>query len=409
MDSIVSFFDEFSSRPTPKDPGAASQLIQAALRQLDQIPKSPVAHEALRDSLLQAREITHIWKKELDLNGLNQLSNRLDQQINFMQPTPQGPIHSQTRARRVQAVIDYVNANWDKLFSKLYLRKEETGLDYSFQIVRGAEPAIVIHTNEKNLGKGWAMLTRRCHMVGKNRIQAVAKQTVLAQEKAPRIERSLYFLRLLQGKEGIIQLKGYAIYPNKKTGALKTNLILEEASEDMTNKKPKNVAERHQWEFQLLKGLSNIHALGVIHYDIKRANLFMTERGPVIGDFDLAQYESDKPRVKGTIRYFSPEITYAASIKKQSRWAYQKALANITKKTDVYSLGLVFYQWKYNVDLSKYSPEEVREEIENWWNETITFNDPEEELIRQMLEDHPSRRITSAEALDHARFSFNFS
>lgn len=409
MDDLISFFNGFKDIPIPNNPVSASKTITSALNKLKEIPHvplSPAEAGALRDSLLQAREVTYLWGEKFNMNPLRQLARSIDEQISLIRKTPETPFKTMGLGSRIREVVRYVNNNQEILFSKPYFRKSETGLPFSFQVLKGNETSIVVHTKELVHGKGATMQTIRSSEVGQRGVKKIAKQTVHRKNAAHRIRKSREFLRLFQGAEGVIQLKGFAIYPRKKDPQndqdpveLKTNLIMEEASGDMLNQNPTSDAERHEWEKNLLKGLTAIHVLGVIHYDIKKENLLMTERGPVIGDFDLAQFDTAKPMVKGTAHYFSPELKLACDkiIKKDPK-KYQEALSSISKPTDVYSLGLVFYQWKYNVDFSRRSSESMASELLTWWVNTKQSNDPEEQLIHRMLTDDPAQRITASEA-----------
>jgi serine/threonine protein kinase len=89
---------------------------------------------------------------------------------------------------------------------------------------------------------------------------------------------------------------------------------------------------------QAAEGLEYAHGLGVIHRDVKPANLLVDEHGNVwITDFGLAQFHSDGALTQtgdllGTLRYMSPEQAGG-----------QRVL--IDHRTDVYSLGATLYEF----------------------------------------------------------------
>jgi hypothetical protein len=88
---------------------------------------------------------------------------------------------------------------------------------------------------------------------------------------------------------------------------------------------------------QLLDGLAAVHALGVVHRDLKPGNVIFDAAGrAVLTDFGLARPDGDPPltsahSVLGTPSYMAPEQAAGQ-------------LDRIGPGTDLYSLGVVLYQ-----------------------------------------------------------------
>lgn len=107
-----------------------------------------------------------------------------------------------------------------------------------------------------------------------------------------------------------------------------------ETLRDRVRREPLPVSTAVEVTMQVGRALSAAHAAGIIHRDVKPANVIMTRSGVAkLVDFGIAKLMSDDDGVKhtaaGTVAYMSPEQTLDAPL---------------DKRTDVWSLGVLLYE-----------------------------------------------------------------
>lgn len=101
--------------------------------------------------------------------------------------------------------------------------------------------------------------------------------------------------------------------------------------------------------FQMIYSVAFLHKLGYVHFDIKPSNYLIKENGQLLlSDFCLTIKENDiknytSEDFEGDSMFISPELFY-------------KDKETITKKTDIYSLGLSILQILSNIDLPNNGP-----------------------------------------------------
>ncbi len=99
-----------------------------------------------------------------------------------------------------------------------------------------------------------------------------------------------------------------------------------------------SVGEATNIMLQIMDGLSYAHRMGIIHLDLKPANILFTKDGiPKITDWGIGKYmalpaEGQDAGTKGTVSYCAPE--------QFDREKYQDA----DWRTDIFQAGIVFYE-----------------------------------------------------------------
>ncbi len=86
---------------------------------------------------------------------------------------------------------------------------------------------------------------------------------------------------------------------------------------------------------RLADGLAHAHARGILHRDVKPANILLTDDGqPMLLDFGIAEEIKLRTTVGGTVPYMSPE--------QLEELITDKLLSD--HRSDIYSLGIVLYE-----------------------------------------------------------------
>ncbi|CAK87484.1 unnamed protein product (macronuclear) [Paramecium tetraurelia] len=151
-----------------------------------------------------------------------------------------------------------------------------------------------------------------------------------------------------------------------------------------------------------LQALCYLDLNNIIHRDLKLENVVLKEQGKVesvrIIDFGLAIYSSNNQRqLCGTPGYIAPEMFI-------EKYPY-------TTKVDVFSLGAIFYKLLCKKPLFHgNTSEEILENNKKflWNNHLKNCSDETIDLIKQMLQRDPNKRISAYQALQHPFFGERF-
>jgi len=148
--------------------------------------------------------------------------------------------------------------------------------------------------------------------------------------------------------------------------------------------------------YQICRGLRYAHAHGVIHRDMKPANIIISKIGQVkILDFGIAHFQHDEEltslgSIIGTYNYMSPE---------------QALGKRVCPASDIFSLGILFYEMLTGVKpFFKNEKGDVLEKIVNKRFKAPGKINPavtriHSKIIRKSLKKKPQRRLQSTEQI----------
>ena len=346
----------------------------------------------------------------------------------------------------ISSVLEYVQNHKQELLESAksqdgqeFHRREATMLEHSFQVylpfraeTRPNEMVIMIHpkpvapvitskgrrTNVSHIGEGGFKNIKKsiCVELVTGKIYYVATGTSKKErEKGDHyVNKEIAILSQFIGTPGIVQLKGYCIYPVKTEGEvvestpMKRNMVMAYAETDLRGEMMKGPfidPKRRAYNLEMMEGLAEVHKQGLIHYDLKVDNVLVVDGRPKLADFGSAERVTTPATKRGTNKYCSPELhrlIHAESIDADDLEEYQ---ALVGARTDVFSMGIMLYRMKHYAspkfvrDIDSENHEKNALLIEEWYASTDPV-DKEDALILSLLNPDPDARPSAKEALE---------
>ncbi|KAJ7433039.1 hypothetical protein B0H11DRAFT_773977 [Mycena galericulata] len=164
-------------------------------------------------------------------------------------------------------------------------------------------------------------------------------------------------------------------------------------------------SKAREWFHFLLSGVEFLHKRGVVHNDIKPANILLSTKNiPVLVDFGFAEKYDMKSGTAfhsnlsyGTPEYLSPERA--------------RGLPHDTRKSDVWSLGVTFFEILVGRTPFEHSDTEqfsTKEDLEKYWARTLRgkwvgswkMSKAIEKLLRRMISPNADLRCTASDAMN---------
>jgi len=213
-------------------------------------------------------------------------------------------------------------------------------------------------------------------------------------------------LSVAQGHESIPNLIGWHHLPNTNCYAIVMEMVDNEDPEIVIFGHPNKI---HIYMRDLLYALKHLHERNILHRDVKPSNHLWNEQRQraVLIDYDVATFYDDKRfhrRYVGTDGYMAPEILAIHEAKKR-----KAALPpGYDLKVDVWSCGVVLGSLLYQAKEEDVTDDDNHEA--SWQTfvartkQILATNPragPEYDLLLQMLEPSPTKRISLDDAINH--------
>jgi serine/threonine protein kinase len=191
-----------------------------------------------------------------------------------------------------------------------------------------------------------------------------------------------YFEACENGK-GQSQFIVLDLYPHSLADILKVTRLTMHQSQDFF--------------LQLLRGLTHIHSQGIVHLDIKPANILIKENQLAITDFGISLRHDEKPYQDDYVSlwYRPPELI--------------RKVKEYSQNVDVWSAACVFMEMIMGRPMFASSDEnEILGQIQSRLPRLETLisnlNDAGFDILRQMLTQDQRTRISAQDALAHRFF-----
>ncbi|KAI0087036.1 hypothetical protein BDY19DRAFT_1092650 [Irpex rosettiformis] len=169
---------------------------------------------------------------------------------------------------------------------------------------------------------------------------------------------------------------------------------------------PVEVAEHHAkpWFRSLLSGIEFLHKRGIVHNDIKPANILLSvDNVPVLVDFGFAEkYEiASKDAFHSNLSYGTPEYLSPERA---------RGLPHDTRKSDIWSLGITFFEILAGRTPFEHSEGEqfsTKEDLEKYWSRTMQgkwvgswkMSASIERMLRRMISPNADLRYNASQAM----------
>eukprot|EP00475_Leptophrys_vorax_P032480 TRINITY_DN5012_c0_g1_i2.p1 TRINITY_DN5012_c0_g1~~TRINITY_DN5012_c0_g1_i2.p1 ORF type:complete len:618 (+),score=120.91 TRINITY_DN5012_c0_g1_i2:437-2290(+) len=175
----------------------------------------------------------------------------------------------------------------------------------------------------KLIGKGTYKDVFRCELHGKTVAVAQPRISLRSEQVRNQFSREVRALFVTSRHPNVVYLEGVT---NENW------LVLEFCPTTLLNmERPKSLVRKLSLAMEICRGLSFLHRMGIVHGDLKPANVLISESGVAkLSDFGLSYSAfSTISRVGGTTRFYPPEF----SLSRRERARFDPRLA------DVFSLG----------------------------------------------------------------------
>lgn len=214
------------------------------------------------------------------------------------------------------------------------------------------------------------------------------------------LEEEVRLLQLCRGCEHVVGLFGYQITPGsiailleRATGDLATVLAARKLSSHKAD-----IKHIKYWGGQIFEAVGEIHALNIVHADLKPANFLVVGGSLKLCDFGIASNFSKnttsvhRNNAIGTLPYMAPETLSTLD-----------GVFRVTRASDIWSCGIILFEMAFRY--LPYSHDDLVKEIPDELFDGTSVPPRLQEVLKQCLAPNPKERSSATAVLSSAFFS----
>ncbi|KAK5642488.1 hypothetical protein RI129_008655 [Pyrocoelia pectoralis] len=245
------------------------------------------------------------------------------------------------------------------------------------------------------LGRGGSSVVYHCYNLHTKEERAIKKVNLESDTHRIGYMNEVNVLAQLRNSDRIIHMYDFECIESEKT----VLLVLEKGESDLSKiLRDAGKSKEHlplyviiYYWMEMLYAVQQIHSNGIIHADLKPANFLLINGRLKLIDFGISTCVQDdmtsaiRTCQVGSLQYISPEALINQPSKNAASPNFGKPKYKLKYKTDVWSLGCIFYQLVYQRTPFQH--------VEHLWAKLALIMNPDHEIKYPTLDWVPEKFI----------------
>ena len=297
-----------------------------------------------------SRFLRKVLKKRVqegDLEKAERISKILQKEVPSIEVSVEGVLN-------IIRASSYVNRHHRRVLDKneaVYFEACKAFSYFAFQVYK--DDTVYIHFGEKDprKAKGGFKIFFRSLRLSDEKIFANLILDVTEEKQLDKLEKELVIMKKMKSSETNLTYEHFSLFEIKEDGHKKVKASIQTTlfDTDLSHYSHTHPSFRKKIDVFLLaaEGLSDFHAAGYVHLDIKRSNFFVNtpNNSPVelcLADYGLSKeivlHEVLKNHVHGTKGYIDPYLCFLRNEQPKRKINFLDL-----KSSDIFSVGMIYY------------------------------------------------------------------